>query len=859
MGKSRLLEAWRSREPGWVYASARPGDASVPLASLSRLLREVAAVDTAQVQRLEPVHRRELARLLPEIDEAAPRPGMHRLELERAVRAFLAGRGVRGLLFDDLHFADAASIELLATVLSEPAGAAAPAWVLAFRPGEAGAPLVALQDALVERLRWFALSLAPLDERGIADLIDSLELPGLRAEALAAPIHRRTGGSPMFVLETLKQAWLDGRLGPDVSASAWASPGSIGRLIERRLARLSAPALALARVASIAEGDFELALAEQVLGQPAMQFADAIVELESAQVLRGHAFAHDLVYETVRAGVPAIVAARTHAQVAQWLAEHGGEPARLARHWIEAGTPARAIGPLREAARRSVARTALVEAQRFLEEAVRWAATLGMQKEEFEALDELSLLFTLDDPGEGYDAVVRRANDIAQGEHQRLRAAVIRCDWHSRRQNHLPPAEVMQWAEEARRLGDRGSLDDLLTIAIAGYVADDDPDGAVRVLAQFPDAERVAAQRQLPLRADISFVLATQDRYTEAIEQLEQAMASFRQHGDLAEVMRMMCNRTRYYRMQGRLQTALAAYEDIDRWHASAAPNTRSWAMLRAPHAETLCDLGRHRDALREVEVELEVALRAAGTLGLVWPVARARIWLSLGQATRAIQALDAGEPMLQGAPAWLRARWQLLRAQTLAWTQGDGLGRPGREALRWLDEAERNAPREHRRHAWFDCELQRAAWSEGVDGAMRAELIASLAARQGMFGHALHARYRAAERWWSAGRLEDARHALDQARRGSMQRFADTGADEPVHPASLTAAEADWIEAVVAQACDQPDAGDLARRAAQRVRDLAEREVPEAFRDGFLHRHPVHREVLALAARAPHGTLTPR
>ena len=45
--------------------------------------------------------------------------------------------------------------------------------------------------------------------------MDSLGLPGARGAALAAGLHQRTGGNPLFVLETLKQAWVEGQLRGD--------------------------------------------------------------------------------------------------------------------------------------------------------------------------------------------------------------------------------------------------------------------------------------------------------------------------------------------------------------------------------------------------------------------------------------------------------------------------------------------------------------------------------------------------------------------------------------------------------------------------------------------------------------------
>ena len=165
---------------------------------------------------------------------------------------------------------------------------------------------------------------------------------------LAPLLARHTGGNPMYALETIKHLIAGG--GVALDASALPRPASVGQLIERRLRQLAPQALQLARVAAVAGVDFSIELAESVLDTRALALADAWRELEAAQVLRGNAFAHDLVHEATLAGVPAPIAAHTHAAVAAWLEAHGGEPARVAAHWLDASQPRRALAALHAAA-----------------------------------------------------------------------------------------------------------------------------------------------------------------------------------------------------------------------------------------------------------------------------------------------------------------------------------------------------------------------------------------------------------------------------------------------------------------------------------------------------------------------------
>jgi hypothetical protein len=132
---------------------------------------------------------------------------------------------------------------------------------------------------------------------------------------LAASLHQHSGGNPLFALETLRQAWVDG----GVPGGRLPRPVSVTRLIERRVMRLTPAAIRLARCAAVAGVDFSIALASVVLAVPVIDLADAWTELEQAQVFAGGAFAHDLIHEVVRAGLPEQIARHLHGEVANHL------------------------------------------------------------------------------------------------------------------------------------------------------------------------------------------------------------------------------------------------------------------------------------------------------------------------------------------------------------------------------------------------------------------------------------------------------------------------------------------------------------------------------------------------------------
>jgi hypothetical protein len=118
------------------------------------------------------------------------------------------------------------------------------------------------------------------------------------------------------------------------------------------------------------------------------------------------------------------------------------------------------------------------------------------------------------------------------------------------------------------------------------------------------------------------------------------------------------------------------------------------------------------------------------------------------------------------------------------------------------------------------------------------------------MLGHAQHAHWRAAERLLAEGRVDDARRQWQQAQSLRRWRFAPGDAEEPVFPSGLSELECRWIELRLLHEARDPAAGEHATAAVSHLRALARSRVPAEFRDAFLHRHPVHRELLALAAR---------
>jgi hypothetical protein len=623
----------------------------------------------------------------------------------------------------------------------------------------------------------------------------------------------------------------------------------VQQLIAQRLQTLSADAQALARLAAMAGPDFDIALAEALLHTPALRLADAWTELEQAQVLRGAQFAHDLVFETVLQGVPAPIAGHTHRALALWLQAHDGEPARVAAHWRVAGEPARSVGPWRQAARRALDRGLLAQARVHLESAAEAARAAGRDDDEFEVLDELHFVYSLDDPGAAHEALVQRMHALARSPLQRLWAADAGHNLNRRR--GLPPDLDALRADlaQAKALDAQDAVGSLVNLLIGAFIGTGQPDEAMAVHAAHAGLlERdTDPESRGTLLGNLGAILAGLDRFAEADRYVQQALAIVQQHPIPGEAMVLMANRLRVLRGQGR-QAALAWIEAIDRQHLAVGDNLRSWVQSRMGASETLREAGRFRESQAMLEVQRDKLALLAGAVAPAWLTSEVALWLALGQHARAWQvarAIDAAA--FDAAPTWLRARIRLAQAQARARAMGEGLAdRPDAQAWALLAEAAELAPRQARRGVGFEVQLQRAAWSDADTGLALAESVMAATQALGLHGLAQHAAWLAVARALDAGRLASAALAGAQAEAGQMQIFEPGAAAEPVLPCATTPG---WIDAQrvrLARALDRPDAALLADEACARLRTGAALHVEAPFRDAYLNRHPAHASLRA-------------
>jgi DNA-binding SARP family transcriptional activator len=376
VGKTRLaLEFARSRGI-FVTLRGRPTDANVPYALIARAIRAVAA----ERPNLEyPLWaRRELSRLVPELEDGDAPPLRSDAERLRLFDAFVAW-GLKAfekhssIVLDDLHLWDVSSFEVGAygavralerVVSGSGPGESNPREHAreseSKRPTEPLRTIVVLRnhelpEGIMERMqrqlengRAAMIELEPLPASALTNLMrhHAPNLNDQELETYRQPLYRLTGGNPLFVLEMLRTLTNTNGNGAETGLHALLEqdrrslPRSerVARLIARRLEQLSRDAKHLARVAAIAAEEFNLTLAGSVLGANEFTLLDASEELEVAGVLRGGKLAHDLLSDAVLEGLPVAARSLLHARVLDSLELKADVPAAtLAHHAFEAG------------------------------------------------------------------------------------------------------------------------------------------------------------------------------------------------------------------------------------------------------------------------------------------------------------------------------------------------------------------------------------------------------------------------------------------------------------------------------------------------------------------------------------------
>ncbi|MFD1734338.1 ATP-binding protein [Deinococcus malanensis] len=363
VGKTRLVHDFVRSQPGTpLFRQARPGERHVPYASQVEVLRTLVNARGNLPSLLPPWVQHELARLLPEFGAASQEPIQNQtdwLRLHDALGVALqAGSTVlSAVVIDDLHSFDPTSLDVILYLLGKRQAERTCRHIYTYRQGELPPAFESSLQSFVERGQAVILEVEPLGQMHVAEMIDRF-LPGKLLKrrtdelpAVAALLHRFTGGNPLFVLETLRALQEQGRLDTLTPerfenrrrALRFPRTASVTTVITSRLSNLSVEALTLARVAAVMDEHFTLHRGAAILGWALPALGTASEELERTHVWSGPKFSHDLLQETVLESIPESTGSLFHAAALEVLKDDAVPAAVLLRHAQRAGKKAETV------------------------------------------------------------------------------------------------------------------------------------------------------------------------------------------------------------------------------------------------------------------------------------------------------------------------------------------------------------------------------------------------------------------------------------------------------------------------------------------------------------------------------------
>ena len=286
-------------------------------------------------------------------DPAHPLPALdpeaHQRRIFRAVQRIVrADRTPSVLLFEDLHWLDAASDAVLAQIIE--AATSAPGLVLVnFRPE--------YQARWMQRSDYQQLPLVPLGPEAIRELLGDLLGSHPSTAALPELIHARTGGNPYFIEEVVQALVETGALAGRRGAyeltrpvESLAVPATVQAVLGARIYRLDEREKHVLQAASVVGKRVRLPLLRRVAELPDAELGAATAILKEREFLYEaalypeieYAFKHPLTEQVAYESQLRERRARTHAAVARAIEDIERDrldesAALLAHHWAEAG------------------------------------------------------------------------------------------------------------------------------------------------------------------------------------------------------------------------------------------------------------------------------------------------------------------------------------------------------------------------------------------------------------------------------------------------------------------------------------------------------------------------------------------
>ncbi len=400
IGKSRLIEEFRAKlaetPHTWVEWAASQLLQNTPLHPLAEWGRlrfggadatdEGRLADLENTLRLVGLDPDEYAPLiaplvdipLPEERSAKFAPEeLRRRQLAAVTAWYFAGARTQPavLVFEDLHWADPTSLDLMRSLVER--GAQAPLLIVATTRPEFRPPWAM-------RSHHGVVSLAPLDRAQVRRMVGEIASRHALSDEMIDGVGERTGGVPLFVEEVTRLL-----LERNVQGGAQAIPPTLQQSLAARLDRLG-EAREVAQIGAVLGRDFSYRLLRDVSSTAAgfdeLRLQAALDRLMEADLLfvdgapptAAYRFKHALIQDAAYESLLKSRRQALHRRAAEALRDANAEPEAIAHHFTEAGLDDLAIEWWGKAGDQALRRSAFQEAIAHLGKAIEMADRAGV-------------------------------------------------------------------------------------------------------------------------------------------------------------------------------------------------------------------------------------------------------------------------------------------------------------------------------------------------------------------------------------------------------------------------------------------------------------------------------------------------
>jgi DNA-binding CsgD family transcriptional regulator/tetratricopeptide (TPR) repeat protein len=680
VGKTRLVaEGVRlATADGLIAVSGGclPLAQKLPLLPVADALGELGRLEDGKVLEAalamtSPYVRVEVGRLLPRLGSAEEAPGgrgegWRRERLFAALAELLeavAWRGGLGLVIEDVHWADSATLDFL-TFLVRASRAGAVTMVVTCRSDEAPVePHVAgwlahmRRGVAVEELR-----LCPLSAEETAEQVAAL-LGGSPPAHLAGDLYARGEGNPFFT-EQLVAAAVAKHPAAGLRAAA-ELPARLGELLTARAGGCGENAGAVLAALAVAGRPLTDDLLGEITGLATAAVRLGLRELAAARLLAdsgaegAHRVRHTLLAEAVTATLLPGEQKVLHERTARTLETAGddGLAGEVARHWAAAGHPAEEL-------------PARITAARAAERVFGYAEAAGHWQRAIELCD---MLGSVSAAGINLPRMYVRAIDASLPAGDGDRARELAEEAYRRFAGHPDPAVAAIAHERAAVIRQRAAVG-------IGLAALDTSSAGLplmeKALALFEQAPPSADQAEAWLGYASLFLLHGEGRLADSAAATTRALQLAEAAGATALIPRALSFLADDAFLRGQIQEAFALV-NRGRAVAESSGNAEGSVVLAVNESDNLIELAQFEHA---IEVALG-GLRAARHAGLetavggTWLAANAaEALLARGRTAEAAALIDPLTTSVPDRYHWpvhvLRAQLDLLRGDSEAATR---------------------------------------------------------------------------------------------------------------------------------------------------------------------------------------------